>query len=151
MTPHSLADLENFVSVSEWLASAGQPSEEELGRIRHAGFEVLVNLGLAGQPYSLKDEAASARALGLSYHHIPVQFTAPTEADYEAFERVMLASEGKHVFVHCALNYRVSCFVALYGERQLGWDRARAETHIRTVWEPNEVWSVFLERVRSMP
>jgi hypothetical protein len=38
----------------------------------------------------------------------------------------MDASRDKKVFVHCAANYRVSSFVALYGEARLGWSRSRA-------------------------
>src|SRR6478735_6224710 len=145
MDAESLSQLKNFVRVSDRISSSGQPSEAELVRVSQAGFRVLVNLGLAGQAYSLEDEGSSARALGLEYHHIPVQFAAPAETDYQAFEAVMLANREAQVFVHCAANYRVSCFIALYGERYLGWDRERANAHIRSVWEPDPVWTSFLE------
>jgi len=52
------------------------------------------------------------------------------------------------VFVHCAANYRVSSFVALYGESRLGWTREDADAHIRKVWEPNGTWARFLDEVR---
>ncbi len=144
-----LSGLKNFLRIDEHIATSGQPSEAELHAVRAAGFEVLVNLGLVGQAYSLADEAASAEGLGFEYHHIPVQFTAPTATDFAAFERAVLASGDRKVFVHCALNYRVSCFMALFGERHLGWSREHADQHIQRVWTPDEVWSRFLGDVRA--
>ena len=47
------------------------------------------------------------------------------------------------------MNYRVSCFTALYAEAELGWSRERADTHIARVWEPDDIWSAFLQRVRG--
>jgi protein tyrosine phosphatase (PTP) superfamily phosphohydrolase (DUF442 family) len=145
----ALAEIRNFVEVDDALSTGGQPSEQQLAEVAAAGFGVVVNLGLLDPRYCLRDEAGTVAGLGLAYHHIPVDFQKPEIANYRAFENVMRAARGQRVFVHCAANYRVSCFVALYAERQLGWDRARAEAHVRSVWEPNETWAAFLEQARS--
>ena len=58
------------------------------------------------------------------------------------------AGERK-VFVHCAMNHRVSCFVALYGEAKLGWTREQADGLVAKLWHPNDVWRAFMERVRE--
>src|SRR5207248_5989469 len=80
----SLSDIYNFRQVSPDLASSGQPREHQLAAIAEAGYNVVINLALHNDPrYSLPDEAASVRALGLDYVHIPVQFGAPTESDLE--------------------------------------------------------------------
>ena len=143
--------IKNFVVVSDALATAGQPSERELGALQASGFTAVVNLGLLDPKYCLPDEAGTAAGLGLEYHHIPVDFQAPALADFERFVEVMRGLAGKKAFVHCAMNYRVSCFVALYGEAELGWSRERADAHIRRLWEPNQVWQAFLARVRGTP
>jgi hypothetical protein len=54
----------------------------------------------------------------------------------------------KKVFVHCAANYRVSSFIPLYGQAKLGWSLEQANAHIRRLWEPNEVWTAFIEEAR---
>src|SRR6187397_3087439 len=105
----TLGAIKHFVSVSDMLATAGQPSELELGYVAASGFEVVVNLGLLDPRYCLADEAAVVRALGLAYHHVPVDFEAPSLADFERFTSVMREVSGERVFVHCAANYRVSC------------------------------------------
>jgi protein tyrosine phosphatase (PTP) superfamily phosphohydrolase (DUF442 family) len=114
-----------------------------------SGFELVVNLGLLDPRYCLADEAGTVERLGLGYLHVPVDFTAPKVEDFVRFERALTESAGKRTFAHCAANYRVSCFVALYGERHLGWSNERALAHVHTVWAPDATWRTFMETVRS--
>jgi hypothetical protein len=51
---------------------------------------------------------------------------------------------GQRVFVHCAANMRVSAFLFLYRVLHEGVPVAEAETDLRAIWEPDEVWSRFL-------
>jgi protein tyrosine phosphatase (PTP) superfamily phosphohydrolase (DUF442 family) len=141
--------IKNFIEVSGQLGTAGQPSEAQLREVADAGFEVVVNLGLLDPRYCLPDEAGTVASLGLAYHHIPVDFNAPKGDDFARFLDVMDASRDKKVFVHCAANYRVSSFVALYAESRLGWSQAEADAHMRRVWEPNETWSSFIAEQRA--
>ena len=144
----TLDAVKNFVAVSDRIGTAGQPSEAQLRDVAAAGFEVVVNLGLLDPRYCLADEAASVRALGLTYHHIPVDFNAPHPDDLRRFFEVMDTSSHGRVFVHCAANYRVSSFVALYGEARLGWSPEQGDAHMRRVWEPNETWTRFIADAR---
>lgn len=131
------------------VATGGQPSEEQLKLLGDHGIDAVINLGLLDPRYCLKDEQGSVLALGMEYHHIPVDFERPERSDYERFEALMLHHTGKKVFVHCAMNYRAACFTALFGERQLGWSRERADEWIARQWRPNPVWLDFLTRVRQ--
>ena len=145
----ALDDIKNFISVSDRLGTAGQPSEAQLPEIAAAGFEVVVNLGLLDPRYCLADEAGSVANLGLDYHHIPVDFNAPQRGDLERFFSVMDASRDKKVFVHCAANYRVSSFVALYHEARQRWSPQQGDAHMRRVWEPNDTWTRFIAESRA--
>jgi protein tyrosine phosphatase (PTP) superfamily phosphohydrolase (DUF442 family) len=145
----ALDDIKNFIAVTDRLGTAGQPSEAQLRDVADAGFEVVVNLGLLDPRYCLADEAASVSSLGLSYHHIPVDFNAPQPDDLRRFLEVMDAAKDKKVFVHCAANYRVSSFVALYGESRLGWSPEQGDAHIRRVWEPNPTWAQLIDDARA--
>lgn len=142
--------IRNFVPASSELATAGQPSEQQVRDLPQDGFEAVVNLGLLDPRYCLADEAGLVRSLGLDYHHIPVDFQAPTREDLQRFFSVMEASRGKKVLVHCAANMRVSAFVALYGEARLGWSPEQAQAFVRQTWEPNEVWAHFIESSRNV-
>jgi protein tyrosine phosphatase (PTP) superfamily phosphohydrolase (DUF442 family) len=142
-------DIKNFVRVDPRLGTAGQPTEGQLRALVDEGYAAVVNLGLLDPKYCLPDEAGLAASLGMGYQHIPVKFDAPAVEDFRAFVATMDAWEGKTVFAHCAANYRVSAFVALYGELRLGWSRARADEHARRLWAPNETWLAFLARCRA--
>lgn len=144
----ALDDIKAFVQVSDALATAGQPSEEELGEVAANGYEVVINLGLLDPRYCLADEAGLVAGLGLDYRHIPVEFSAPTAENLDAFFEAMDAAAGKRAFVHCAANMRVSVFVSLFGEARLGWTRAQADAHVARLWQPNEVWAAFLAESR---
>ena len=143
-----IEDIKNFVSVSSQLATAGQPSEQQVAELARAGFDVVVNLGLLDPRYCLSDEAGLVRSLDMAYHHVPVDFNAPQFEDLRKFFDVMDSSRDKKVFVHCAANFRVSSFVALYGQARLGWSVDQANAHIKRLWDLNDTWKEFVEASR---
>ena len=145
MNSAALESIVRYVPLSESLATAGQPSEEQLCAVAAAGFEVVVNLALHNDPrYSLKDEAATVASLGMEYIHIPVQFASPALADLTAFFGAMEHAGERKVFVHCASNKRVPVFVALYRISRQGWGRAEALASMREVWQPDATWDKFI-------
>lgn len=145
----AIETIKNFLEIDSQIGSAGQPTQEELGEVAAAGYTAVINLGLLDPRYCLEDEAGSVAGLGLAYHHIPVQFDAPTVEDFAAFAAAMDEHSGERVFVHCAANYRVSSFLAVYGEMKLGWDREQADAVARRIWPLNDTWVQFLEMARS--
>jgi hypothetical protein len=78
-----------------------------------------------------------------------VQFDAPTLEDFREFVAAMDECTGDKILVHCAANYRVSSFMAVYGEMKLGWTREQGDAHARKLWPLNETWSEFLASCRS--
>src|SRR5271169_653071 len=142
-----LQQIINWRYLSENLATGGQPTELQLAAIESAGYDVVINLGLANKEYSLDDEKNCLESLGLDYVHIPVEWESPTTSDLERFIAAMKKQHGKKIFVHCAANKRVSVFVAMYRILEQGWSRDDAMAAVLDVWEPNEVWCRFIESV----
>ncbi|MEC5387436.1 protein tyrosine phosphatase family protein [Uliginosibacterium sp. H3] len=143
----NITEIHRFVAIDDWLATAGQPKEQGLAAIAAAGFETIINLALHDDPrYSLEDEPGLVVALGMRYIHIPVQFKAPGLPELQAFYAAMAAHAGRKLFVHCASNYRVPVFLALYRIQRLGWLPDEAFAQMREVWEPDEVWLAFIEQ-----
>jgi len=140
--------IANFLPIDDRIGTAGQPSEDELREAAADGYRAVVNLGLLDPRYCLADEAGLVRSLGLDYHHIPVRFDAPTVEDFREFLAAMEECAGSKVLVHCAANYRVSSFMAIYGEMKLGWTRDEGDSHARTLWPLNDVWTSFLADCR---
>ena len=143
-----LSAVRNFREVDPLLLTAGQPNEAQLADAAHQGCGVVINLALHDDPrYSLTDEAGCVRGLGIAYVHIPVQFKQPTEQNLLDFFAAMDAHQGKKVLVHCAANYRVTAFLGLYRVIRQGWAREAAFEPMRSVWEADEVWGPFIERM----
>jgi len=142
-----LSEIKSFVQLDERLATAGQPTELQIADIAATGYDIVINLALHDQDYSLADEAGAVQAAGMTYIHIPVQWEHPTPADLERFCAAMDAHSEARVFVHCAANMRVSVFVALYRILRLGWERERAFADVARIWEPNATWAALIEKV----
>jgi protein tyrosine phosphatase (PTP) superfamily phosphohydrolase (DUF442 family) len=139
-----LSEIRHFRRISETLGTAGQPTREQFRDLREAGFETIINLALPTSDNAPADEGSVVTGHGMSYVHIPVQFDAPAPEDFRHFCRVMEAFAGRRVFVHCAVNKRVSAFVFLYRVLRQRMAPAEAEEDLHAIWKPDPVWSRFI-------
>lgn len=142
-----LASIRHYHRVDATLATAGQPTAAELAAVAAAGFRTVINLALPTSPGALADEAGVVRALGLEYVAIPVDFASPQPAEFRRFCAALESRAGQPVFVHCALNCRVSAFLAAHRVLRQGWTREAALAGLCQRWKPDPVWSAFLERL----
>lgn len=142
-------EIYNVRRIDERLLTAGQPNAEQLRELAAAGCTALINLSTNDPRWALPGEAELALELGMDYRHLPVVFDAPSPQDYAAFAAALDGFAGRSVLVHCVANYRVSAFMAIYGERTLGWDRARADAWIADVWQPDPIWAAFIAGMRE--
>ena len=145
-----IATITNYLKLSNRLATAGQPTMAEFTAVQDAGYPVVVNLALPSSTNALPDEAAIVQNLGLEYIHIPVQWEQPTIADLQRFFAV-LDRDDRPVFVHCALNMRVSAFVYLYRRLRQGVSAEIAIADLHRIWEPNPVWQQFIDEALTNP
>ena len=135
----------NFKQVDDRLACSGQPTEAQLKDIADEGYRVIINLALTGTKYSLPDEAKSVNDLGLIYYHIPVQFDNPQLSELEEFLDLMQQHANEKVLVHCAANYRASCFTGLYLLATRRLTQEEMTDFIESTWQPDAVWQLFVD------
>lgn len=140
----SLDDIYNYLEIDSRISTSGQPTGRQFELVRAAGFGDVINLAPHNAENALADEPGALAALGLDYTHIPVDFTRPTEADFEAFCMQMEARQGRKVWVHCAANMRVSAFIYRYRCEVLGEDPLVARRDLSRIWEPYGVWKTFV-------
>lgn len=141
--------IPNFRLVTELLACAGQPSEDQLTSIAADGYQTIINLGLTTSKYALPDEASSVNGLGLTYYHIPVVFDSPQIAELKTFITLMNQHKSDKTLVHCIANYRASTFTGLYllDSGQLKQEELNA--FIEQIWQPDPVWRLFIDKALS--
>ena len=144
-SPDALSEIYSFRAVGNRLGTAGQPTETQFRAVREAGFDAVINLALPTSDNAIANEGSIVTGLGMSYVHIPVDFKAPTSQDFTAFCRVMEAFDNRPVFVHCAANMRVSAFVYLYRVLHERVPPLEAALDLHAVWQPDEVWSRFIQ------
>lgn len=142
----SISNAYNFNSIDAGLSTAGLLSPEQLASLRDEGYEVVINLLPDDSEYAIPSEQQIIEQQGVEYHYIPVDFAAPEKRDYHAFEKHLGASRGRKTLVHCAANYRVSAFYAIYAHRHLGWTTEQAQSFIHNQWQPREhpPWQQFV-------
>ena len=141
----ALGQVRSFRQVDNQLGTSGQPTETQFADIRKAGFEAVINLALPVSTGALPNEGSIVTGLGMPYVHLPVDFKAPRHEDFRAFSRILEAFAGRKVFVHCAANMRVSAFVFLHRVLRQGVLADEARKDLLAIWEPDEVWSRFIE------
>jgi protein tyrosine phosphatase (PTP) superfamily phosphohydrolase (DUF442 family) len=140
----SIADIRNYIHLSEKIASSGQPEAHEFMGIAKAGYKLVVNLAMPDSDFAIQEEESIVTALGMSYVHIPVPFEAPTAEHLRQFLKVMQACSDQKVWVHCALNYRVSAFLYQYQRLVNGLPDEEAKKAMLETWEPDETWRAFI-------
>jgi protein tyrosine phosphatase (PTP) superfamily phosphohydrolase (DUF442 family) len=147
----STQDIYNYLKVNDQLITGGQPDEEQLRSAAAEGFTTVINLATYNPGHSLENEAGLVQSLGMAYHHIPVDWSAPQESDFQAFERVMQQPTNGKTFVHCAANFRVTAFYSLYAMKHLGWSEAQADAFRAAIWSESDypVWETFIEKMKS--
>ncbi|MDR7523618.1 MAG: protein tyrosine phosphatase family protein [Armatimonadota bacterium] len=147
----SAQDIYNYRRVDDQIITGGQPTATQLRAAAAEGVAIVINLATLDSPSALEDEAELVRALGMTYHHIPVVWEHPTEADFKAFEQVMNARPSVKTLIHCAANYRVTAFFSLYAMKHLGWSEARADAFRTSIWQGSDypAWERFVARMKA--
>jgi uncharacterized protein (TIGR01244 family) len=148
-----LKQITAFRRLSPNLATAGQPTSDQVTAIARAGFKHLINLALPSSPGALPDESAEAARAGLDYLHLPIDFEQPELERAAQLFRALDERQGQSVFVHCAANKRVSALLAVYRTARGGVCIRHARRDLHAIWEPNHTWRRYLVNagLRAIP
>jgi len=140
-------DISELVQVTHRIATAGQPTLEQLEAVADQGYALVVNLRKYDADDAVADEAGWVSQLGMYYVNIPVDFTAPDLADLTRFLNAMNLHHGDKCFVHSSRGKRATVFVSLY---QIIANQMTAEEgwlHVNSIWEPDMVWTKYFNDV----
>lgn len=141
-----VSDAYNFRQIDDHLSTAGVLAERQIKELAGEGYQAVINLLPADSPYAIAGERDMIEAQGIAYTHIPVDFSAPTASDYRTFVSAMEAGTDNKLMAHCAANYRVSAFYAIYAAEHRGWTRDQVYAFIADLWNLKEhpVWEAFV-------
>jgi len=134
----------NVVVISPHLVTSGQPSRDELRQLGERRFGAVVYLAPPTVADAVPDEPQILREQGVEFVNIPIEFGAPTEADFRAFAATMDRLKGRKVLVHCQVNMRASAMTFLYRAVVLREDPDRAYEAVARVWSPQGPWKALI-------
>jgi protein tyrosine phosphatase (PTP) superfamily phosphohydrolase (DUF442 family) len=137
-------ELKNYYKISEMLHTSAQPTIDQFSRIKDSNIETIINLAEINSPGAIENEGEIVYRNSMNYIHIPVDFEKPSNEKLESFFNIMLQQSGKKILVHCAYNWRVSCFVYLYRVLKKNVLEEVAKKDMLNVWQPNEIWQSFI-------
>jgi len=147
----NLQAITSFLPLSDDIATAGQPRAEQFADIGAAGYDLVVNLAMETSTAFLANERELVEEAGMRYIALPVEWEAPSKADFQQFAEILEANKSSKVFVHCALNMRVSAFMYLYRILHEGVEEYDAARDLHRIWVPNAVWASFIESILPKP
>jgi protein tyrosine phosphatase (PTP) superfamily phosphohydrolase (DUF442 family) len=150
MSTSRVEGILNFRKISDRVGTAGQPTAEQFAAIKAAGYDIVINLAMPDSTNAIANEAELVAAQGMEYVHIPVVWEQPEQQDLEDFFEVMASHQEHQVFVHCALNWRVSCFIFLYEVIDQGAEPQTARRALHEIWQPNATWERFIARALDL-
>ena len=116
-------DIPNYHFVRPGLATAGQPSEEALGRLKALGFKTVVNLRTPGEPLVAAEEEV-VRAQGLRYVSVPVNSATFGPAEVSAVRAILDDDSAAPVLLHCTTANRAA---AVWGLTEIQRGRSASE------------------------
>lgn len=140
----SVNEVFNLRQYSPNFASAGQPTQEQLGALKEAGYERIVYIAFTNNRNAIADEDILVKNLGMDYLHIPVDWEAPLPQDFYVFADAMQRSPERKTLLHCQVNARASAFSFLYRVIYDDVDVATAKADMNTIWQPNTTWRDFI-------
>lgn len=139
-----LPDVLNWRRLDDRITLSGQPTEEQLAKIRDLGVTHVINLGPHHNKGALEDEPGTVAALGMGYIYIPVEFDNPTDQDFAKFCDAIESLPNTQVHVHCIYNARVSAFFYRYAKIGRGLPETAAKALMDSIWRPGTDWADFI-------
>lgn len=132
---------------NDQFATSGQPDREQIHAIADQGYDALINLAMHDSDNALSDEGSLAASLGMVYINIPVPFDEPTAQHLREFIGVMESLGERKIWVHCAVNARVSAFMYHYLTKVKGYSEEEATSPLMLKWRPrmDAVWQAFMD------
>ena len=142
-------DILNYLVLNEQLITGGQPSQDSFKKLSKKGVVVVVNL-LPSHQNLIDNEEFLVAENNMDYIHIPVDWDNPKETDFNSFVMAMKKHQGKKIFVHCAMNMRVSAFIYLYRVLHDNFHKEKAKESMEKIWKPSGTWAEFIEKILNL-
>lgn len=139
--------IDNYFQYNKKLASAAQPTADQLADLKDQGWQAVVNLSPASTKNVLAGEAAQVEALGMDYVHFPVDCSSLRPVHYHTFRGILQGLGDRRVFVHCGGNIKSSNLIHLYQVLELGIPETESLAQLKSIQNPEAKWFAYFEQM----
>ncbi len=126
------ASIKNFLRVNDQICTGGQPSADDLARLKVEGVKAVINLRQPSE-YNAEEEASKAKELGLRYFNIPVNAAEPKDEQVDEFLKVTADPQNRPAFIHCRSAGRVGAFWMIRRVLVDGWKIEDSENEAKKI------------------
>ena len=106
--------LYNAEQPLEYVATAGQPTEEHLERLAEAGYKTVVDLRTPGETPRPDEWGMVVRRTAMEYVNIPVGHKSIDDETFDRFRELIRDGGRRPVLVHCTSANRVGALLIPY-------------------------------------
>ena len=139
------APIHNFLRVNEEFCTAGQPTLDQLSKLKAEGIRTVLNLRPASE-YDATDEEAKAKELGLKYFNVPITAGAIKDEQVVEFLKLTDDTEKRPMFIHCASANRVGALWMIRRVLRDGWKSVDSENEAAKIGLTSAVLKDFALR-----
>jgi uncharacterized protein (TIGR01244 family) len=129
VTKATVPGVTNFAKLETTIACAGATTPEAMPELKKMGYKSVVNLRPATeQGANVPEGEAAAKAVGLTYIHIPFNAASPDPAAAETCLTEIVKPANNPAFVHCASANRAAAMWLVKRIALDKWDTTKAST-----------------------
>jgi uncharacterized protein (TIGR01244 family) len=127
VTRETVDGVTNFARLQTTVACAGATQASAVPDIKKMGFASIINLREATeQGAKVDEEAAAAKAAGITFIHLPLNVASPAPDVVDRFLASVSAPANQPAFIHCAGGGRAAGMWMLKRVLVDQWDEPRA-------------------------
>ena len=126
--------ITNYTKVDAVVACGGATETSALEGLKADGFKAVINLRQASEPgANIPENSARAKALGLTYLHIPFNTQAPDQKTVDDFLAAVANKANQPVYIHCGSANRVGAVWLVKRVLQDGWTIEKATEEAKLI------------------
>lgn len=136
----------NYTRVDAVVACGGATTPDALKELKARGFKAVLNLRQASEPEAkVEEEGALVRSLGLTYLHVPMNGSAPTDASADQFLAALDDASQRPIYIHCGTANRVGAMWYIKRVLRDGWDPDKAMAEAKGIGLKSPVLEEFAQ------
>lgn len=129
------------------MSAGGQPTGEQLNKLKDEGTQVIINLSPTSTKNYLAEEAQIVEKSNMDYVHFPVDCSNLKPEHYKTVSNLLKLNSDKKVFIHCGGNIKTSNLIYMYKILEENVSKNEAMSELTNIQQPEQKWFKYFEQM----